>query len=342
MYADPKGNYPRERPRRVVKQLTDPGSEMYFENLDSSASVTVVSVWHDRVQTVERSLTSILSQENISAQFLIVDDGSTDGTTRAIRDVATRFPDRDIELVQQANKGFTRTLRRWTSEVNTQYFALHGAGDISAPTRLARQLRHAQATDAVVVGCGVGSVGSTGEQSELKALPRDAPRGGASPHRPPRPGTHGAALMHTEAFQAAGGYRSEFPYSQDADLWFRMSALGDFSGVPELLYWKYRGVGETVSSRTSTRFLQALYGELARQCEEDRVKGEADLVDRFGRDAVLFLRDTGRLRKRLLRSGMETEGMAAMRGLASGAGVSSRAEMPRLTSLLGRRLGRRP
>lgn len=280
-----------------------------------STCVTVVSVWHNRASRVRQSLQSLLSQGRDCYRFLLVDDGSTDETPEALQSVASMFPSSDIELSLQENKGFTHALDRATRRVETEYFALHGAGDISAPNRFAVQLNHAERSGAVVVGCAVGSVDASGRMSSTERLPRDVPRSQAQPHRPPRPGTHGAALIRTEAFRAAGGYRPEFRYSQDADLWFRMSALGDFSGVTELLYWKYQGVGETVSSDPSKRFLQALYGELARQCEEDRSAGRSDLVERFGRDAVLFLRDTPRLQKRLIQSGVRSIELALMRGL---------------------------
>lgn len=283
---------------------------MRVESEASLEPITVISVWHDRVQTVESSLRSILSQEGIDARFLIIDDGSVDGTTEALQKTCADFPTREITFVQQRNEGFTRTIQRWTSEISTPYFALHGAGDLSAPTRIAQQLRHAKESGAVVVGCGVGFTNSDGGCSELKRLPRNVPQGSASPHRPPRPGTHGAALIHTDTFHASGGYRTEFRYSQDADLWFRMSALGDFDGVPSLLYWKYTGVGETVSSNPEKRYAQALYGELARQCEEDRARGRPDMVERFGHDAVLFLRDTERLRRRIISSGMQSMDIA--------------------------------
>lgn len=274
-------------------------------------SLTVVSIWHNRVSRVASSISSLLTAGLPNTSYLIIDDGSTDGTAEALEAATTANP--DATVIRQANEGFSHAIWRWTKEVSTPYFALHGAGDLSAPERLYRQLVHAEGSGAVVVGCGVGTVGPDGVTSDLERLPRDVASGVAE--RPPRPGTHGAALIRTEAFRAAGGYRPEFRYSQDADLWFRMSALGAFSGVPELLYWKYRGDGDTVSRDPSKRFAQALYGELARQCMEDRIAGRPDLVEEFGPDAVLFLRDTERLRKRLIRNGIHSGGLAAMRGV---------------------------
>lgn len=307
-------------------------------SMASNCPVTVISIWHNRRARVHDSLRSILSQTSIAARYLIVDDGSTDGTFEALSTIAADFPDQDVSVIHQSNEGFTQALKRWTAEVETPYFALHGAGDISAPTRIASQVDHAESTQAVVVGCAVGSVDAAGLRSSAERMPRDCRRGEASPHKPPRPGTHGAALIRTEAFEEAGGYRTVFRYSQDADLWFRMSALGDFHGVRDLLYWKYGGTGETVSSDASKRLVQALYGELARQCEEERVAGRSDLVQTFGDDAVHFMRDTARLRKRLRGSGVRVPDLAVMRGLVGtamerGEGAARRSRSPSLAAL---------
>jgi glycosyltransferase involved in cell wall biosynthesis len=277
--------------------------------------VTVVSVWHNREAVVRESLTSLLEQENVAAKYIIVDDGSTDGTLEALRYVARGFPDTDVAIVAQANTGFTRTIDRLTQKVDTPFLALHGAGDIAAPQRLSVQLNHAENTRAVVVGCTVGFHDGCGNTSEAKRKPRDCPQGHASPSRPPRPGTHGAAVIRTDAFLEAGGYRPSFRYSQDADLWFRLSRVGDFSGVLQLLYWKYVSIGVTVMGSPAKRLAQALYGELARQCEEDRLLGRPDLVERFGPDAIFLLRNSWRLRRRLALLRVDFSDLAAFRGL---------------------------
>lgn len=267
-------------------------------------SVTVVSVWHNRAAWVEESVRSMLNQTLRNVRVVLVDDGSTDGTGTALEGIA-RTSALDVDVFRFRNRGFSRTLERVTNDITTTFVALHGAGDVSDERRLKAQLQHAVATGAAVVGCGVGSIGPSGTRSGLERSPRDCASGAADVRKLPRPGTHGAAFIRTAALQSCGGYRSAFRYSQDADLWLRISSVGSFDGVPGLLYWKRRGDGVTVAGSATLRFAQALYGELARQCHEDRLAHRPDLVECHGDDAVLFLRPTERLRSRILKSPMD-------------------------------------
>jgi glycosyltransferase involved in cell wall biosynthesis len=280
--------------------------------------VTVLSVWWNREEVVQCSLTSLFQQADINARYLIVDDGSTDKTLSGIRALRSDFSELDIQVISQPNQGLAHTLQHWSSSIETPYIAIHGAGDISAPRRLRVQVDHAQATGAVVVGCLVGVHDGSGALSNVRDRPRNCAKGEALPDSVPYPGTHGAAVIETAAFQKVGGYRSEFRYAQDTDLWLRISRLGAFSAVESLLYWQYRREEKVVSRTVHRRFAQIQFGELARQCEEDRQSGRPDLVDRFGADAVHLLRDSARLRARLTRrdwDGAELGGVAAMRGL---------------------------
>lgn len=288
----------------------------------SMTRVTVVSVWHNRKMVARDSLASLLGQKDVAARCIVVDDGSTDGTFETLNCVARGFSNADLSIVSQSNIGFTETIHRLINRVKTPFLALHGSGDIAAGGRLRAQLEHAERTGAVVVGCAVGFHDGRGNKTSAKRQPRDCLQGHSSPSRPPRPGTHGAAVIRMDALIEAGGYRPAFRYSQDADLWFRLSRLGDFSSVPQLLYWKYVEEGVTVMGSPAKRVAQALYGELARQCEEDRLLGRPDLVDRYGPDAVFLLRDSWRLRRRLALLRVDFSDLATFRGLGSARGAA--------------------
>lgn len=264
---------------------------------------TLVSIWHDRRSLVERSLGSALQQSLPDVDHLIVDDGSSDGTLERIREVVSRHGRGAVEVRSQPNLGFTASLVRHLADVRTDYVALLDAGDVMAPTRLERQVALADAIPgSVAIGCHVGTFGKDGDPDgplgDASRRPERVGRGEAGTDVP-RTGTHGATLLRTEALHEVGGYRRAFRRSQDSDLLLRLNRIGSTEIVAELLYWRF--VGPTTLSHGSVagRLSQARYGELALQCAEARERGEPDLVDRYGEDAVELIRATRRHRRRL-------------------------------------------
>ena len=49
------------------------------------------------------------------------------------------------------------------------------------------------------------------------------------------PPHHGSVMFRRDAYERSGGYRAQFRYGQDWDLWYRLAALGKFQIVPEVL-----------------------------------------------------------------------------------------------------------
>jgi hypothetical protein len=80
-------------------------------------------------------------------------------------------------------------------------------------------------------------------------------------------------MFRREAYERVGGYRPEFYFGQDGDLWLRMLDIGGYAVVPETLY-AYR-VRET-SISASRRMTQHRFGELARECRTARIQGRSE------------------------------------------------------------------
>jgi len=66
------------------------------------------------------------------------------------------------------------------------------------------------------------------------------------------PTHHGSVMMRRHAYEAAGGYRWQFYYGQDWDLWYRLAEQGLFAVVPEVLY-RVRLLPGGISAHNSSR-----------------------------------------------------------------------------------------
>jgi hypothetical protein len=85
-------------------------------------------------------------------------------------------------------------------------------------------------------------------------------------HRQGPPG-HGSVMFRKSAYDRVGGYRREFYFAQDSDLWLRLAEIGEIAYEPALLY-AYRVTEDCISSQH--RKIQNQFGELAHECRQAR------------------------------------------------------------------------
>src|SRR6185436_17229349 len=122
------------------------------------------------------------------------------------------------------------------------------AGDLSLPARLEKQAALLDASSEVAfVACWTEFVGP-----ELEHLYEH--RGTLDPTH------HGSVMFRRDAYEKAGGYRPQFYYGQDWDLWYRLALHGKFQMVPDVLY-RARITPDGVS--VEARHAQTMLGELS-------------------------------------------------------------------------------
>ncbi|MGH9760031.1 MAG: hypothetical protein ACREAC_04220 [Blastocatellia bacterium] len=102
------------------------------------------------------------------------------------------------------------------------------------------------------------------------------------------PTCHGSVLFRASTYHAAGGYRPQFYYGQDNDLWYRLAEIGNFRMLQRTLY-RARVMPNSVSSG-NTRDQEAL-ARLSRQALTLRLEGESD---KQALDAAEFVRPRGK------------------------------------------------
>lgn len=198
--------------------------------------VSVVVAVRNGEAILEQSIVSLLSQTFTDLEIIIVDDGSTDATPRTIRELTER--DERVRAITIEPSGLTKALIRGCSEASGSMIARLDAGDISLPARIATQVRLLESQpQAVLSTCGLRAVSPRGtplyestplDDLHLRLLHADAAGIRSLP-------AHSTALFRREAYVAAGGYRAEFYFAQDLDLWVRMARLGSIAATNEIL-----------------------------------------------------------------------------------------------------------
>lgn len=217
------------------------------------SKLTVITVTWNKGARMLGTIESILSQTFGDFEYVIINDGSIDGT----KDLLERFADPRLRVIHQANQGLTSTLVGALRQVTTLYVAIQGAGDISHPERFARQILHLDSNpDVVAVGCDREDRDGEGNLIKAATLPF---RSLSSIEQAISRNilNHGEVMFRTDAYFRSGGYRSFFKYAQDRDLWLRMIRYGEIVSLPEFLYTRITDPRTDVSGNPARTLDQA-------------------------------------------------------------------------------------
>lgn len=203
--------------------------------------ISVVMSVHNGHRDLPASLDSILFQDGVALELIAVDDGSTDQSGAVLQRYA-EVDDR-VVVIRQENTGLTRALCRACSIARGRFIARQDAGDVSVQGRLRKQVAALEAfPDAVFVSCWTGFYGP--EWEALYVCKGNGPHVRSADVLPHRfgdnlldgPTSHPSVMFRREVYEAVGGYRWQFYYGQDWDLWYRLAERGGFLSVDEELY----------------------------------------------------------------------------------------------------------
>jgi glycosyltransferase involved in cell wall biosynthesis len=229
---------------------------------------------------VSQAIDSILSQTLDDFEFVIVDDGSTDSTSRILRS----YSDRRISILEnEYNVGLAESLNRGISRARGEYVARQDADDISYPRRLERQ---AAVLDAYpeLGAVGAGTKWIDGNSRVLQMWP--PPSDNASIQQTLLRHCcliHGSTMYRRCAVEELGGYSIAMRTGQDYDLWLRMSETWDLVCLPDVLY-VFRRHKDTTSLRCEEQQMRNAENGLAQAIE--RRLGYARLALGLGCDNV--------------------------------------------------------
>jgi hypothetical protein len=284
--------------------------------------VSLVCGFYNRPSLVRRTLVGLAEQSYNDVEFNIFDDGSSDNTASVIENELMRIGDTRFKFTRfERNGGLTKGLIASIKATDSEYVAIHDAGDFSLPARISKQASALDAqTDRVVVGSHyVNYIEDTGI-SRLRTPSSDDATLATLLIDPTF--THGEVMFRRAAYEAAGGYRSQFRYSQDNDLWLRMIEQGRFYTVPEVLYIRCVLLGGISYSSASLGKQSAFY-ILGKMIASGEIS--ATVLARIDEGADIFeivSRSSPAVQKVIVR--------AAARAIAFGASGSARSTLPLL------------
>lgn len=219
---------------------------------ESKPRVTVLMPVYNGEKYLKEAIGSILGQTYRDYDFVIINDGSTDGSVKVIQ----AYSDERIRLIHnEKNMGLPATLNRGIELATGEYILRMDSDDISLPTRIEKQVRFMDSYPEVGV-CGTW----------IKYI--------GVPHRPWRSTiykypikhrdiksrllfssnfTHPSVIMRKnllERFQLR--YDPEHYDAEDYGLWQKCSFYLLFANIPEVLYL-YRVVPGSITQSKNNR-----------------------------------------------------------------------------------------
>ena len=211
--------------------------------------VTVLMAVYNAERYLRQAVESILKQTFRDLEFVIVNDGSTDGS----RDIILSYTDERIRLFDNnRNLGLTLSLNRGLGLAQGTYVARQDADDVSRPERLEKQVdyldRHPEvgllgtwtefiAEDGAFLGVWQTPLSHALIKWQLLFANCLA---------------HTSVVMRSSVVERVGGYSEYAFYAQDYDLWSRMSLETQIANLSEFLV-QNRVHSETVSARHPER-----------------------------------------------------------------------------------------
>ena len=258
----------------VTRSLTD----------HSVPLVSVVMAVFNGAGKLSPTIESVLNQEEVNLEIIIVNDGSTDDT----KNILERFENADsrIQALDQENHGLTQSLVRGCAEAKGDFIARIDAGDTYLPGKLLKQLEAFQKNpNLIMVSCGTRFVGPEGEFLFDVIQTQEQARKGLDSldiKTIQGPSSHPSVMFKRRDYEKVGGYRSAFLVAQDLDLWLRLVELGDLMTLSEVLLQ----AEITPDSITGTsRAMQLQLSEILIECTKNRRNGveEAHLLEKAAR-----------------------------------------------------------
>lgn len=198
---------------------------------------------HNAGDYLINAVASILNQENVNLELILVDDHSTDNAIANLPSELTK--DCRLKLVSSNKRGVVAAMTAGYAVVRGKYIARMDADDISLPNRLFEQYTYLQNNPEIgIAGAQVKIISEFNIADGFRLYEKwlnqlcseeDIERELFIESPIPNP----TAFFRRECYELLNGYQDP-EWAEDYDMWLRAHALGIKMGKPKgvLLHWR--------------------------------------------------------------------------------------------------------
>lgn len=204
----------------------------------SAPLVSVTMPTYNNAPYLGEAIDSIVNQSFDDWELIIVDDGSTDGSSHILAEYETR--DRRIRVFRIPHAGRGKARNKCIEEARGKYIAVCDSDDVSLPQRFAKQVSF------LATNPGVGVVSADVAHYNGKVLPIPAFQYPYDPDEIKRwfdrgkmGVSHSASMFRHSLLEVVGLYSEECLRAQDLEFFLRVNEVSRFAVLPEvLLYYR--------------------------------------------------------------------------------------------------------
>jgi len=249
----------------------------------SSPEISVIMSAYNSAKYIKEAVESILFQSFGNFEFIIIDDGSTDGTKKILKEFSQQDP--RIKLICRRKNigqpGFVRNLNFGLKIARGRYIARMDADDVSHAKRFEKQidffLKHPETFLLATMARVIDKDGKTlfTRKIRSKNLNIDLVSRNLLVH---------SSIMFLNDKKTS--YREKILYSQDYDLYLRLIAENKKISCLRMPLVKFR-VYPISSSQNFKRERQILFSEKSREFHRQRVTFGQDEYEKFDPEKLL-------------------------------------------------------
>lgn len=217
--------------------------------------VSVLMPVYNSAPYLAEAIESILLQTFRDYEFIIIDDGSTDGSRKIIENYVGKSS--IINFISRDNKGISFTRNQLLSAARGKYIAWMDSDDISDKLRLEKQVNYlVNNASCVAVGCMTEFI----DQDGLKICSWNTPIMHNEIDQSHLNGKGGgivfpSSMMVSEMLHKAGGFDNSLTGAEDLDVFLRLAELGEIENLEKVLYI-YRQHLESISHASRIKIQQ--------------------------------------------------------------------------------------
>ncbi len=243
---------------------------------------SVIIPTHNRFMLLKRAIDSVLSQTYENFELIIVDDHSTDETSKVVRSfsdnrIQYKLNNRSKGACGARNTGIYSAIGKWVAFLDDD--------DLWLPEKLMYQhdlIKRSKESVGLICSDFIIEKGDGKKPKFIKNRPKGWIKEkilyGSSI------GSLSSTCVKTDVLKMIRGFDESFPACQDKDLWYRVAEISEFESVPKVLVCSFQEKRERISHNHESK----LYGHIMLRSKfSEKIDKKNRLKHRF--DSPIFI-----------------------------------------------------